>query len=98
MRLLNITLAAFLLLFLHVQLFQATRILSGDLNKGLGLQSLQREPVPPSGPSGCTNGPESGGPSCPNTVNVNQMNFAGNALPRAYPRPMVQFGVAANHK
>ncbi|KDP40287.1 hypothetical protein JCGZ_02285 [Jatropha curcas] len=98
MRALNITLAAFLLLSLHVQLFQASRLLHEDLNKGLVLESLQRGPVPPSGPSGCTNGPNSGGPSCPNTVS--QMNFAGAALPRstAYPRPMVEFGVAANHK
>ncbi|KAK4365969.1 hypothetical protein RND71_013849 [Anisodus tanguticus] len=63
------------------------------------LQSLQRGPVPPSGPSGCTNIPGSSGSGCP--LNVNEMHFAGrhaNLLRpsnSAYPSSlMVRFGVA----
>ncbi|KAJ8558060.1 hypothetical protein K7X08_004826 [Anisodus acutangulus] len=63
------------------------------------LQSLQRGPVPPSGPSGCTNIPGSSGSGCP--LNVNEMHFAGRHAKllrpsnSAYPGSlMVQFGVA----
>lgn len=96
---LNIALAAFLLLSLHVQTYQASRILSGDLySKELVLQSLPRGPVPPSGASGCTHIPNTGGPSCPNTVNT--MNVAGHVLSPtgAFPRLMVEFGVATTQK
>ncbi|OAY55631.1 hypothetical protein MANES_03G168300v8 [Manihot esculenta] len=98
--LINIALAAILLLSLHVHSSKATRTLSQDFNsKELVLQSLQKAPVPPSGASGCTNIPGTGGPPCPNTIN--EMNFAGNALSRAataFPRLMLDFGVATNKK
>ncbi|OIT37970.1 PREDICTED: uncharacterized protein LOC109240047 [Nicotiana attenuata] len=64
------------------------------------LQSLQRGPVPPSGPSGCTNIPGNGGSGsgCP----LNEMHFAGRHVnllraTSAYPTSlMVHFGVAVN--
>ncbi|KAL1561811.1 hypothetical protein AAHA92_04469 [Salvia divinorum] len=37
------------------------------------LESLARGPVPPSGPSSCTNIPGQGGPPCP----LNEKHFAG---------------------
>ncbi|KAG2728027.1 hypothetical protein I3843_01G181600 [Carya illinoinensis] len=100
MRLLNIALAVLLLLsLLHVQPYKASRVLydEGELtHKELRLQSLPRGPVPPSGHSGCTYIPGTGGSGCP----VNEMHYAGNALhrPSAYPRLMVPFGVATNHQ
>ncbi|EEF41430.1 conserved hypothetical protein [Ricinus communis] len=67
-----------------MQAHEAIRVPSGALNgkeeerewkveKVLGLETLQRGPVP-SGASGCTNIPKTGEPPC-----VNQMNFAGRA-------------------
>ncbi|KAL4643423.1 hypothetical protein ACB092_02G091200 [Castanea dentata] len=103
MRLLNKVLAVLLVLFLlqHVQIqsCKASRLLykGGELlHKGLGLQSLQRGPVAPSGPSGCTYIPGTNGPGCP----VNEMHYARNALPRAspYPRLMGPFGMATKEK
>lgn len=100
MRPLNIALAVLLLLsVLHVQLYKASRVLydEGELmHKELRLQSLPRGPVPPSGPSGCTYIPGTGGSGCP----VEEMHYAGDALrrPRAYPRLIVPFGVATNHE
>ena len=60
------------------------------------LEALPRGDVPPSGPSGCTYIPGSGGSGCP----INQRNFAGGSLPRAsaYPQPTASFGVATNQK
>ncbi|KAF5193422.1 hypothetical protein FRX31_016991 [Thalictrum thalictroides] len=47
----------------------ATRVLYEEeerlVRRSLISESLQRGPVPPSGPSGCTYIPGSGGPSCP---------------------------------
>ncbi|MCD9637929.1 hypothetical protein HAX54_021480 [Datura stramonium] len=50
----------------------------------MNLQSLQRGPVPPSGPSGCTNipGNTGSGSGCPLNY-VNEMHFAGHHLLRA---------------
>ncbi|KAL6343595.1 hypothetical protein AAG906_024960 [Vitis piasezkii] len=94
MKLLNIVFAiAVLLLVLQVRPYTASRILYEQEEK-IVAESLQRGPVPPSGPSGCTYIPGGGGPNCP----VQEMHFAGDALPRAsaYPRLMVQFGVATS--
>lgn len=60
----KIFLKLLLLLFLtlvHVQQNQGGRI----LEKQLWLQSLDKGPVPPSGPSGCTYIPGTGGNRCP---------------------------------
>jgi hypothetical protein len=95
MRPLNIVLAMLLLLFLlHVQLYEASRPLHAE--EDVRLQSLQRGNVPPSGASGCTYIPGTGGPGCP----VKEMHYAGDALPRpamasSFPRLVVLFGVAA---
>ncbi|KAK4586175.1 hypothetical protein RGQ29_023394 [Quercus rubra] len=103
MRLLSKVLAVLLVLFLlqHVQIqsCKASRLLykGGELlHKELRLQSLQRGPVAPSGPSGCTYIPGTNGPGCP----VNEMHYARNALPRAspYPRLMGPFGMATKEK
>ncbi|KAK7819857.1 hypothetical protein CFP56_039501 [Quercus suber] len=103
MRLLNKVLAVLLVLFLlqHVQIqsCKASRLLykGGELlHKEPRLQSLQRGPVAPSGPSGCTYIPGTNGPGCP----VNEMHYARNALPRAspYPRLMGPFGMATKEK
>ncbi|CAK7327202.1 unnamed protein product [Dovyalis caffra] len=93
----NIVVAVLFLLSLHVQLYNASRMLPEELNKDLSLQSLQRGPVPPSEGSGCTNIPGMGGPSCPL---FNEMHYAGNDLPRdtAFPRLTVRFGVATVQK
>ncbi|KAL2530779.1 Uncharacterized protein Fot_23380 [Forsythia ovata] len=40
---------------------------------GIFLHALHKGPVPPSGPSGCTNIPGSGGSCCP----IKEMHFAG---------------------
>ncbi|KAK2400151.1 hypothetical protein P8452_07166 [Trifolium repens] len=72
MKILNIILVLFLLLtIMHVQPNLGGRILNIE-KKELRLESLDKGPVPPSGPSGCTSIPGSGGPNCP-------MNFAGHA-------------------
>lgn len=96
MRPLNIVLAMLLLLLflLHVQLYEASRPLHAEEDVRT-LQSLQRGNVPPSGASGCTYIPGTGGPGCP----VKEMHYAGDALPRpamasAFPHLVVQFGVA----
>ncbi|CAK9143558.1 unnamed protein product [Ilex paraguariensis] len=90
-----------ILILLCLQQCKASRMLDGEeqewVKKGDTdvLQSLQRGPVPPSGPSGCTNIPGSGGPNCP----IKQMNFAGVALPRAsaYPRLVAPFGATTTN-
>ncbi|XP_054804473.1 uncharacterized protein LOC129307645 [Prosopis cineraria] len=85
-----------LLSLVHVQQNQAGRIL--DMEKQLWMQSLEKVPVPPSGPSGCTYIPGTGGNRCPP---VNEMNVAGNAFRHhaaaAYPHHIVPLGLAANH-
>ena len=82
-----------LTILLHGQPNQARLLVE---EKQARLQSLQKGPVPPSGPSGCTYIPGSGGKNCPTAING--INAAGNAFHRrgeVYPRLMVQFGVAA---
>ncbi|GAV71201.1 hypothetical protein CFOL_v3_14695 [Cephalotus follicularis] len=100
MRVLNIFLAILLFLcLLHAHPCKGRRVLhdDGELENisTLKLQSLQRGPVTPSDPSGCTNIPGGSGPRCP----FKEMNFARGALPRAGAYPslnMVPFGVATN--
>lgn len=65
--------------------------------KGISVNSLQRGPVPPSGPSGCTHIPGSGGIGCP----IDEMHFAGGAQPRrgggsaaSPPSILISFGAA----
>ncbi|KAL7105411.1 hypothetical protein ACP275_07G042800 [Erythranthe tilingii] len=112
MRQLNIVLVLILsILLLCLPLGKSSRLLllhdQGEeallKDKSLFLNSLQRGPVPPSGPSGCTNIPGSGGGACP----INEMHFAGGAPPRrgrgrsstsAYPQLIASFGVATQQK
>ncbi|GLT78687.1 hypothetical protein SLA2020_502150 [Shorea laevis] len=99
MRFLNLALIVLFLSAVHLQPFSASRLLHGEskaVKMNLVLQSLDRQPTPPSGPSGCTNIPGTGGPSC----HLEEKHFAGDALPRAkaYPRLTAQFGVATNQK
>lgn len=73
---------------------------------GTFANSLSKGPVPPSGPSGCTNIPGSGGGGCP----INEMHFAGGGggggaqQPHrgggspAYPHSVASFGVATEQK
>ncbi|KAK2455729.1 hypothetical protein P8452_02832 [Trifolium repens] len=95
MKVLNVILALILFLTIaHVEPNIATRVLNTK-NKylQLRLQSLDKGPVPPSGPSGCTFIPGSGGTKCPP---LNEMNVARNAQRRAYSRLFVPFGVDIN--
>lgn len=95
----NAVLAVLLLLLCLVQPNKASRILYDEerfiIKQELSLQSLRGE-LPPSEPSKCTYIPGTGGSGCP----LNVKNYAGHRLPyaSAYPRLMVPFGVATNHK
>ncbi|EXB55555.1 hypothetical protein L484_017428 [Morus notabilis] len=99
MGLLNIALAILLLLVLvHSEQSSASRVLNDhkeglvkEEKLGLGFQSLPRGPVPPSGSSGCTYIPGSGGPNCP----LGEKHYAGDHA-TGYPRHMVRLGVAAS--
>lgn len=74
MKVLNIILVVLLLLtIMHVRPNLGGRVLNIQ-KKQLRLQALDKGPVPPSGPSGCTFIPGSGGTNCP----VKEMNFAGH--------------------
>ncbi|KAJ4831933.1 hypothetical protein Tsubulata_034549 [Turnera subulata] len=97
MKILNLVLPTVLLLSLHFGSYTSSRILRGELDGKLALQSLQRGPVPPSGASGCTHIPGKPGPSCPTNL-VNEIHYAANALPRAsaYTPLMIPFNVASN--
>ncbi|KAL9161767.1 hypothetical protein ABFS82_07G042200 [Erythranthe guttata] len=97
----NIVLVLVLSIFLLcLQLGKSSRLLllhdEGEeallKDKSLFLNSLQKGPVPPSGPSGCTNIPGSGGSPCP----INEMHFAGRgrSSAAAYPQSVATFGVA----
>lgn len=92
MKILNVVLALILLITIaYVKPNIATRVLNTK-NK-LQLQSLDKGPVTPSGPSGCTFTPGSGGTNCP----VKEMNFAGNDHRRRdFPRLFAPFGVSFN--
>ncbi|KAG4981703.1 hypothetical protein JHK87_026452 [Glycine soja] len=73
MRVLNIILVLFVLLtIVHVKQNMAARVLNME-NIPLRLQSLNKGPVPPSGPSGCTYIPGSGSTHCP----AKKMNGTG---------------------
>ena len=83
-----------LLAVVHVEPNLAGRVLS--MKEQLNLVSLDKGPVPPSGPSTCTYIPGTGGKNCPP---LEEMNVAGNLqLYRAetYPRLVVPFAFAAN--
>lgn len=92
MKTLNVILALVLFITIaYVEPNMASRVLN-TRNK-LQLQSLDKGPVTPSGPSGCTFIPGSGGTKCP----VEEMNFAGDGHRRPdYPRLFAPFGVAIN--
>lgn len=67
---------ALIVLIVSVQPCKGTRLLHEK--EFINLQSLQRGPVPSSGPSGCTNipGNTGSGSGCP----LNEMHFAGHML------------------
>ncbi|KAM3308883.1 hypothetical protein P3S67_010627 [Capsicum chacoense] len=88
---------ALIVLIVCVQPGKGTRLLYEK--ELMNLQSLQRGPVPPSGPSGCTNIPGNvgSGSGCP----FSEMHFAGHMLGAsnsAHPGSlMARFGVAVNN-
>ncbi|KAK7343999.1 hypothetical protein VNO77_13183 [Canavalia gladiata] len=96
MKVLNITLAMILLLVaVQVQPNLGGRVLK--MKQQLSLMSLDKGPVTPSGPSGCTYIPGTGGTHCP--APVEEMNVAGNVQHHnheTYPRLVVPFGDATN--
>ncbi|KAI3449740.1 hypothetical protein Pfo_006405, partial [Paulownia fortunei] len=100
-----------LVFLLSIKPFEATRILDEEeeqwMKRGqnLLLPSLQRgRPVGPPSPNGCTWIPGSGGKPC--TASISERNFAVIAshpppppdTNDAYPKQMVQFGVASGAK
>nr|DAD19809.1 TPA_asm: hypothetical protein HUJ06_021272 [Nelumbo nucifera] len=92
-------------LLLSFQLSMAGRVLAGEgeewMKRSVLLESLQKGSVSPSGPSGCTNVPGSGGSSCPvPAAAVTEMNIAGSALVNFNPFPsvVVPFGVASGNQ
>lgn len=96
MKILNILLALILILTIaHIEPNIASRVLNTKNKIQMSLQSLDKGPVAPSGPSGCTFIPGSGGTNCPL---VKEINVAGIAPQRrAYPRHFVPLiGVAIN--
>ncbi|KAK7391339.1 hypothetical protein VNO78_19754 [Psophocarpus tetragonolobus] len=72
MRVLNVVLV--LLMFLTIMQAQPN-LGARVLNNPLRLESLSKGPAPPSGPSGCTYIPGSGGAHCP----LKEMNVPGIA-------------------
>ncbi|XAR57375.1 hypothetical protein NMG60_11025496 [Bertholletia excelsa] len=99
MRLLGVAVLLVLIGLLLFQPCKATRVLLEEemvKRRATLLQSLPRGPVPPSGPSGCTNISGSGGIGCL----VKERNFVGAALARtgAQPRVAVPLRVAPNQK
>ncbi|RDX67947.1 hypothetical protein CR513_53118, partial [Mucuna pruriens] len=95
MKVLNFILALILVLgVVHVEPTLGGRVLNKKEQQNL--ISLDKGPVPPSGPSTCTYIPGSGGTYCPP---VEEMNVAGNAQyhsAQSYPRLVVPFGVATD--
>ncbi|ERN01371.1 hypothetical protein AMTRI_Chr03g53950 [Amborella trichopoda] len=89
-----------MVLLSNIHCREATRVLSKEweLRGELVFQSLQRGPVAPSGPSGCTNvpgGSSSGGGGCPA---LGEMNVAGHRNPApiaAFPDVVGRFGIAS---
>ncbi|XVF71955.1 hypothetical protein PTKIN_Ptkin12aG0081700 [Pterospermum kingtungense] len=94
LRLFLVTAAVILLVSTHP--CQASRALNEDV---LVLESLQKGPVTPSGPNGCTHIPGRSGPPC-----TNHRAFAGHVMAPPTPRrqqvpdQMVLFTAAANLK
>lgn len=101
-----------LVFLLSIKPYEATRILDEEeqqwmkSGQNLLLPSLQwgRRSVEPPSPNGCTWIPGSGGKPC--TASISQRNFAliashpppPPATHDAYPKQMVQFGVASGTK
>ncbi|KAK4441606.1 hypothetical protein Salat_0495500 [Sesamum alatum] len=94
---------------LSVKPHEATRILDEEeqlwmkKDQNLLLPSLQRRPVRPPAPNGCTWIPGGGGRPC--TASISGRNFAGRKVPPpppqasdAYPKQMFEFGVATDSK
>lgn len=73
MRVHNIVLVLLFLTIIHVKPNLGGRVFNME-KKRFRLQALDKGPVPPSGPSGCTYIPGSSGPPCP----IKEMNFAGH--------------------
>ncbi|BAT94704.1 hypothetical protein LR48_Vigan09g111100 [Vigna angularis] len=94
MKVVNFILALILVLAVHVEPNLAGRVLS--MKKQLNLMSLDKGPVPPSGPSTCTYIPGTNGKNCPP---FEESNVAGNFQPygtQTYPRLVVPFPFASN--
>ncbi|CAI9778556.1 unnamed protein product [Fraxinus pennsylvanica] len=93
---------------LSIRSYEGARILDEEewIRRGhLLLPSLPGNTVRPPSPNGCTYIPGGGGSPCPNTIG--EKNFVGRVVaapppppPRvntdAYPREMIQFGVATD--
>ncbi|CAJ1976520.1 unnamed protein product [Sphenostylis stenocarpa] len=83
-----------ILAVVHVEPNLAGRVL--NMKQQLNLVSLEKGPVPPSGPSTCTYIPGTGGKNCPP---LEEMNVGGHVQPSSaetYPRLVVPFGLATN--
>lgn len=94
-KILSIILGMLLLLqYNQFQVCKGGRILNEK--PSVGLQSLERGPVPPSAPSGCTHIPESSGTKCPM---IGEMHVAGHGMAQssAYPSVVVPVSVATQH-
>ncbi|RDX88607.1 hypothetical protein CR513_29787, partial [Mucuna pruriens] len=91
MRVINFILALILVVaVVHVEPNLGGRVL--NMKDQVILVSLDKGPVPPSGPSGCTYIPGSGGTHC----HGKEMNVAGNSQHHSgetYPRLVLPFGV-----
>ncbi|GFP99589.1 hypothetical protein PHJA_002103000 [Phtheirospermum japonicum] len=89
--------------------YEATRILDEEeeqwmkREQNLLLPSLQRRPVRPPAPNGCTWIPGSGGRPC-TAATITEQHFAGKSSPHppaagdAYPGQGFEFGVATQRK
>lgn len=94
MKVLNFILALILVLALHVEPNLAGRVFG--MKEQLNLMSLDKGPVPPSGPSTCTYIPGTSGKNCPP---FEEINVAGNFQSygvQTYPRLVVPFPFASN--
>jgi hypothetical protein len=93
MRHLNLLLAVTAVVFLmNMHTEEGFRVMEEEgTNKDLLVESLQKGPVPPSAPSGCTYIPGRGGAPC-----TSQRGFAGHAM--APPQAYSNAGVASDTK
>ncbi|KAL2236441.1 UNVERIFIED_CONTAM: hypothetical protein Sindi_0835800 [Sesamum indicum] len=99
-----------LVFLLSIKPHEATRILDEEeelwmkKEQNLLLPSLQRRPVRPPAPNGCTWIPGGGGRPC--AASISGRNFAGRKVAPpppppasdAYPKQMFEFGVATDSK